>query len=614
MMTCNGQTSLEMIRKMAEGHGKNLLLIGAFRDNEVNAVHPLMFAINRLRQAGTNLWDISLQPLQLPEIRLLISETFHCLHEAAKPLAETVFAKTGRNPFFINELLKSLYDRKLIYFDHSRGIWNWSASKIRSVDISDNIVELTAGRIQRLPEDAQEILKLGACIGNRFDLKTLTYVSGKKHDQTGAILRKAVAENLIFPVSDEYKLIGIIDKADAEYKFAHDRIQQAAYSLIPENRKESVHHRIGRLLLQNIPPEEQDERIFDIVNQFNKSVSLINTYDKRDMLAALNLSAGKKAKASAAYAPAFNYLKTGIELLREDCWENQYDTALSLHVEAAEAACLCSEFGHMEKIAASVLEKSRSLLDEVKIYNVRIMACIAQNRLLDAIKTALPILKRLGVRMPEKSNKLYILSELLRVKLCLVGKKEEYLINLPEMTDPDKLASMRLIVSISSAVYFAAPDLFPLIVFNGITLSVRHGNSIYSTIGYALILCSVAGDIDSGYRFGRLALNLMERLNAKELRARIIFIFNSFVRHWKEHLRNTLKPLIKGCQYGMETGDLEFAALCAVFYSIHSFRAGSEMNNLEREMASYSEAVTRLNQETCLYYNMNIGYLNFTGI
>ncbi|MCP4112043.1 MAG: AAA family ATPase [Desulfobacteraceae bacterium] len=597
--------SLELVRKMVTEQ-KNFLFIGAFRDNEVNEVHPLMLAIEYLRESGTIISNITLSPLRLPEITRLISETFHCSPETAKPLAETVSAKTGGNPFFINEFLKSLYNRKLTDFDRSRGIWKWSVRKIRSVDISDNIVELTADRIQKLSEDAQCVLKLAACIGNRFDLETLTYVSGKNQKQTCAILKEAVAENLIFPTGDEYKLVGIIDKPDAGYKFSHDRIQQAAYSLIPEDRRQTAHLEIGRLLLQNIPLRERDERIFDIVSQFNKGIDLITSYDERNEFAALNLRAGKKAKAATAYASAFDYFKAGLSLLGKDCWEKQYEMTLEIHVEAAEAACLNSEFRQMEKIALSVLEKSRSLLDEIKIYNVRILACMARNRLSDAIKIALPVLKRLGIKIPEKPDKLYILSNLLRTKLILAVKKEENLIDLPEMTDPVRLASMRLMATTCTALYSTAPDLLPMIVFNSVSLSVRYGNTPFSAVGYtsyAFILCAVTGDIDSGYRFGRLGLDIAERFNAREVKTKVLFIFNGFVRHWKEHVRETLKPFLKGYQIGMETGDLEFAAHCTFCYCVYSYRTGREMTALEREMASYNEAVSRLNQETCLNYN-----------
>ncbi|MCP4349230.1 MAG: AAA family ATPase [Desulfobacterales bacterium] len=596
--------SLELVRKTVPEQ-KNFLLIGAFRDNEVSAVHPLMLVTDDLRESGTIISNISLSPLQLSEITRLISETFHCGLETAKPLAETVSAKTGGNPFFINELLKSLYDRKLIDFDRSLGIWKWSVRKIRSVDISDNVVELTAGRIQKLSEKAQEILKLAACIGNRFDLETLAYVSGKNQKQTCAILKEAVAENLIFPIDDEYKLIGIIDSANAVYKFSHDRVQHAAYSLIPEELKQSVHWQISRLLLQNIPLREQDERIFDIVTQLNKGIGMINSYDEQNESVALNLVAGRKAKASAAYASAFDYLKTGISLLDQDCWEKEYETALDIHVEAAEAAYLNSEFGHMEEIALTVLEKSRELVDQVKIYNVRIMACMARNRPLDALKIALPVLKRLGVRIPEKPNKLHMLWELMKTKLTLAVKKEGDFINLPDMADPEKVAAIQLLMTIAPAVHFAAPELFPLVMLNSARLSVRHGNAFFSTfayIGYAAAVCDLAGDFDSTYRFGQLALDITERFNIREQRARILLIFNTLIRHWKEHIRETLKFFKEGYQAGVETGDIEAAVFCSLGYCIYSYKSGMELKTVERRMALYSEVISRLKHEACLIH------------
>ncbi|MCP4103939.1 MAG: AAA family ATPase [Desulfobacteraceae bacterium] len=597
--------SLKLILKIITGQNQNFLFIGAFRDNEVNELHPLMITINELRESGTNIINISLPSLQLPEVSRLISETFHC-PETANPLAETVSAKTGGNPFFINELLKSLYDKELVNFDNTQGIWNWSVKKIRSVDISDNVVELTADRIQKLSKDAQEILKLGACIGNRFDLETLTYVAGKNLEQTGKILQEAVSEGMLFPVSDEYKLIGIIDKPDVKYKFMHDRIQQAAYSLISGEQKQLIHRQIGRLVLQNIQPEDRDERIFDIVNQLNQGISLINTYEEQYELACLNLSAGKKAKASAAFASSFDYLKTGISLLVKDSWENQYDLVLDIHVQAAEAAYLNSEFEEMEIFAQAVIKHGRTLLDKAKIYEVRILACIAGNRLSDAIKTALPVLKSFGVNLPEKPNKLHILSELLKTRFALAGKRTEDLINLPEMTDPYKLALMRLMVGTTSAAFLAAPELSPLLIFNTINLSLKHGNAPFSSVAYACygqILCLATGNIDSAHRFGRVGLGVLERFNARELNAKVLLITNWFLRHWKEHARETLKPLAEGFQSGIETGDPEFAATCAHTYCVNSYRTGVELTVLKRETVLYTEAMARLNQKTYLNYN-----------
>jgi predicted ATPase len=332
-----------------------------------------------------------------------------------------------------------------------------------------------------------------------------------------------------------------------------------------------VYWKIGQVLLQNTPQQILQQNIFDIVNQLNFSIEAIDVQLERDKLAQLNLIAGKKAKASAAWKPAWNYLRIGINCLSADSWLRQYDLTLELYVETVEAAILSGHVEEMEKLADIVLQQATSLLDKVKVYEVKIQAYTAQNQPLEAIDTALSVLKLLGICFPKKPTKLNIFLELVKTKLSLAGKRIEDLIDLPVMTDPYKLAAMRILSGIVSAAHFSTPDLLPLMAFKQVNLSIKYGNTSVSSCAYAtygLILSGeTVGDIETGYQFGQLALLLLDKFNAKELKARTIFIVNYFVKHWKEHLRETLNPLRDAYSIGMETGDLEYAAYSACVYS-----------------------------------------------
>ncbi len=355
--------SLKLIELlMTTPDSQYLFIIGAYRDNEVSEGHPLMLTLDEIHKAGGIVNSINLSPLDLPNVNQLIADTLHSLPETAKPLAELVLLKTNGNPFFINEFLKSLYSENLLTFDFtllsnggSKGGWQWNLEQIQAQNITHNVVELMAGKVQKLPHQTQQVLKLAACIGNQFDLQTLAIVCEKSPQQTAADLWKAMAEGLILPLSDAYKLIeldvqGLTEAVTVEYKFAHDRIQQAVYSLIPTNEKQSVHWQVGQLLLVNTPQEKREQKLFDIVNQLNQGRGLINQQVEQNELAPLNLMAGKKAKASAAYQPAFNYLQIGLRLLGEDTWQCQYELALSLYEEAAEAAYLSGDIEQMEQL------------------------------------------------------------------------------------------------------------------------------------------------------------------------------------------------------------------------------------------------------------------------
>jgi len=587
-----------------------LFLIGAYRDNEVSATHPAVLTLSEINKQGVVVNHLSLSSLSLNQVNQFIADTLKSECTQTQALAGLVWQKTQGNPFFIKEFLKSIYAEQLLKFDTKAGAWFWNLEKIITKSITDNVVELMVGKIQRLSEAAQKVLTLAACVGNQFDLQTLSIINETSQKKTANKLWDAIQTGLILPVGEDYKFLQTDQDANdlkITYKFAHDRIQQAAYSLIHPDDKQAVHWKVGQLLLQNTPQQVLQQKIFDIVNQLNFGVEAIHVQLERDKLAHLNLIAGKKAKASAAYESAWNYLKVGMKCLSAGSWQSQYDLTLALYIEAAEAASLSGSFEEMERLASVVLQQGKTLLDKVKIYEIKIQSCTASNKPLEALATALSVLKMLGIKFPQKPHKLNIIWEFIKTKIRLAGKRIEDLINLPEMTDPYQLAAMHILSSVFSAAYFAAPELFPLIVFKQVNLSVKHGNTpvssyIYAT--YGLILSGeLVNDVDSGYQFGKLALHLLDKFKAKELKARTLFVVNYFIRHWHEHLRETLTPLLDAYLIGLETGDLEYATYSACVYSYYSLVMGKELTRLEREMAMYSNAFKQLNQETLFYYN-----------
>jgi predicted ATPase/signal transduction histidine kinase/CheY-like chemotaxis protein/HPt (histidine-containing phosphotransfer) domain-containing protein len=603
--------SLNLIKiLMMIPESKCLFFIGSYRDNDLSPTHPLMQTLEEIKKSGLPVNAITLAPLDLLNVTRMIADTLYCPIDCAMSLAELVLARTGGNPFFLLEFLKNLYNEGLIVFDFQHAGWQWELAQIQAQGITDNVVDLIAGKVQQLHSETQQALKLAACIGNEFDLKILADVHKKSPSETAADLWPALTAGMVLPLNKAYKfaaleLEGLADEVIVEYKFAHNRVHQAIYSLISREEVQAIHVQVGRLLLRNASPSERDARIFDIVNQLNQGRELIIDQTFREEMAELNLLAGQKAKSSAAYDTAFSYLHSGIELLRRDGWETQYDLSLTLYVEAAEAAYLSGDFEAMESLAETVLKYTRTLIDEVKVYEIKIQACIAQNKQMEAVQIALSILKLLGVKIPHKPNKLHIVFGLLRTKMALAGKHIDDLICLPAMTDPHKLAAMRILAKIGSATYIASPNLMPLIAFQGINLFIRYGTaaeSAFAYVAYGTILCGVTGDIDGGYRFGRLASRMLEQINATRLKTRTLFAFNAFIRHWKESIWETLIPLREGYQSGLENGDLEFAARCIHSYCVRSFFVGRQLEEVERDMTKFSSAVRQLKQESPLRF------------
>jgi histidine kinase len=616
--------TLKLIQLLiSEPESKYLLLIGAYRDNEVNSTHPLTKFISEIQKNGIAVNNIWLQALTISNVTQLIAETLND-GERITALAELLCNKTGGNPFFLIQLLNALYQENLLKFDFESNSWQWSVEEIQTIGIIDkSVVELIAERIQKLPEASQKVLKLAACLGDRFTLNVLSVVNEESPLATANELYFALQAGVILPLSEADKIPLLFNEEDGEvsqaklenlqskitkvgYKFLHDRVQQAAYSLIPQSQKKATHLKIGKLLLENTEMAEIETNIFDIVNQLNFGIDRIEEESEKTELAKLNLMAGRKAKAATASETAFKYLQIARQLLPENSWKTEYKFTLELYEIAAEVAYLSGNFKQMDSLVDTVLQKATSLLDKVKVYEVKIQACQAQNQLLVAVETALQVLQLLEISFPATPTNLDIQQGLEETALIWQEKSIEDLIDLPIMTDAYKLAAMRILVSVTSAAYNAIPALLPLIVFQQVKVSIQYGNSPLSAYSYAFygsILCALVGDIDAGYRFGKVSLALLEKLDAKEIQVSTSLLVNGIVKHWKELLKEPLKDFISIYNLGLETGEFEYAAYSAFYHCYYSYLMAENLPGVELEMKSYSEAIINLKQQTVFNYN-----------
>jgi signal transduction histidine kinase/GAF domain-containing protein len=510
-------------------------------------------------------------------------------------LAELVLRKTGGNPFFANEFLKTLYTENLLTFDFEHLSWRWDIAHIEGKGITDNVVELMLGKLKKLPPATQQVLRFAACVGADFDLSTLSIICESSPSEIFPELVTAIQSGLIVPMSelDEQLLV-------QNYKFLHDRVQQAAYTLIDESQKHLVHLQIGRLLLQNTTSDLLTEKIFEIVDHLNFGVELVTHQQERDEIVKLNLMAGQKALAATAYDAALQYFKVGLKLLKTESWQSEYNLTLALYSQAAEAAYLSGHFDEMEQLVDVVLNHASTVLDQVKAYDSRIQACLSQGDPKEALKIGLEVLKLLGVIVVETPSQLDVQRGLEETASLLAGREIEGLIELPEMTEPEPLAAIYILGSIGGAAFMVSPVLMVLIMCKMVNLSLNNGNATWSPLGYAaygLIQCGVVQDIELGYKFGKLALSLVERLNNKKGNAKAFLVLGSHVMHWKEHLRETLPILVDGYQSAVETGDFEFAGYCAFNLCYYSYFVGQELTELEQKTALYSKATSQIRRE-----------------
>lgn len=609
--------SLSLMQVLLNTNSAGLLLIGAYRENEVDTAHPLMLTLDSMRKNGTIINSIFLSPLELNTVVQIISDTFKNHQQDILPLANLLHLKTGGNPFFINEFIKSLYDEELIKFNFINQKWQWNLAQIQERDFTDNVVELMINKIKTLPENSQYILKLASCIGNQFDTEQLALIADQNWQEIAYELYLCVNSGLLVNISNNkslelanihreaaYEFVTNTEYTIAEYKFTHDRIQQAAYLLIPDIERAKIHYKIGKIFLKNTPNYRNEEVIFTIINQLNFGVDLIEEQSEKDKLAQLNLIAGKKAKTSAAYQPALNYLELGINLLGTISWQRKYDLTLSLYEEAAEVAYLNGDFEKMTVYVDNVQRHTKTVLERIKVTNIKILALISQSKLNESINIGLDMLDELGFKLPRNPHNFHIITNFLATKISLFGKDFDYLADLPVITDKYKIAALRILLNISFSAYIVAPNLLAIIVFKQIVISSRYGYSMDSTrvfATYGLILCGVFNQIELGYQFGQLSLYLIDKFHAKEFLSKTLYTVNVFINHWKQPLREIIPSLLETYKVGLETGDLVFAAYGVLVYCCYSFLAGCELSALKSQIDVYSETITRLKQTEALY-------------
>jgi predicted ATPase/signal transduction histidine kinase len=616
--------SLELIRTLTSDREiQYLLLVGAYRDNEVDPTHRLIQTLDKIRESGTVVNEIVIQPLKMASVRQLVAETLGEDYSSTTPLlveddfrrdrfadrasenhteilADLIYQKTQGNPFFLTQFLKTLYAENLLIYDFNTDRWQWNIEEILAVGIADDgVVDLVARNINKLPNATQQVLKLAACLGNQFNLEMLAIVNEESTANTALQLWDALSTGLILPLSNTYKIPLLFEEEAAAhqvsvaYKFLHDRVQQAAYFLIPENDKKAIHLKIGQLLLKNTTPEQQKENIFALVNQLNFATDLLATQSEKNRLAELNLIAAQKAKVATAYSSTLTYVNVGLELLATDSWIHNYDLTMDLYVAAIEAEYVNSHFTRAQVLAEVALKQAKTLLKTVQINELQIQSYIAQNQMQLAIETGLETLKLLRISLKQEPPQMLVIEDLA---------------NLPNMTDPYKLRAIRIFINLFAPALISQPNLLLPICFTMLDLFIEYGNppsASYVYTYYGLLLCGMLGDIEVGYRFGQLGINLLDRLNAKEYKGKVLGLFNGFIRFWKEPLRSTIDPLLESIQSGLEIGDIEHACYSILNYCSYQFFMGENLTIVGDRYQQYLSLIERLQQQ---YSSV---YLNF---
>ena len=550
---------------------RHLLLIGAYRENEVTATHPLMHKLEAIRARG-KVQDIKLAPLTVEDLGGLVADSLRIDAEQAAPLAALVQAKTDGNPFFVIQFFHVLAEEGLLAFDHKRARWTFDLGGIQAKKYTDNVIDLLAGKLTRLPSDTQDALRQLACLGNVAEVAILSLVLRMPEDQVHAALWEALRQQLI-------------EQLDRSYKFVHDRVQEAAYAPIPERSRAEAHLAIGRLLAAHTPPEKRDEAIFEIANQLNRGVSLITSPDEREQLAELNLAAGKRAKASSAYGSALTYLTTGAALLPEDAWQRQQDLAFELELHSADCEICTGALQAAEARLAPLAARARNTVQRCDVARRGVDLYMMLGSGDRAVAVAVECLQNVGIDCSMHPSEAETRREYERIWSVLGTRAIENVVDLPLMQDPEDLATLDLLTKLSHSAEYIDENLVALSISRATNLSLERGNGDAAPLTYAvmgLIASAHFGDHEKGYRLGKMACELVERrgLNHFGIRA-----YNRFalVVPWTRPLAEAIGPTRRAFEMAKQNGEPVFAALsCRSLVSV-LLAIGHPLDEIERE-------------------------------
>jgi PAS domain S-box-containing protein len=552
---------------------QHLMLIGAYRDNEVTAAHPLTHKLEAIRNAGAPVQEVRLAPLAGEDVRQLVADALRCKPERAAPLVELLREKTAGNPFFVIQFMAALADEGLLTFDHQAARWSWDLERIHAKGYTANVVDLMVGKLNRLPAETQQGLQQLACLGNGADLATLALVRGTSEEEVHWDLWEAVR-------------LELIECLDGAYRFVHDRVREAAHSLIPEPSRADAHLRIGRVLAAHTAPEKREEVIFEIVNQLNRSVALIASEDERERLAEFNLIAGKRAKNATAYASALTYLAAGCALLPEDCWDRCGGLTFALELHRAECEFLTGAYAAAEERLLLLSSRAGRLVDFAAVTSLEMELFTTLGWSDRAVEAGLAYLRRIGVGWSAHPTKEDVQHEYERIWREIGSRPIEELVDLPLMTDPDWRATMDVLAAVVTPAMFTDENLFWLLICRMANLSLEHGNSDGSCFAYVrlgMLLGDHFGNYQAGFSLGKLGLDLVEQRGLRRFQARVYVMFGGGVLPWTQPIRSGVSLVRRAFDVAHRLGDVISAGYSRITLIINRLAAGEPLGELHRE-------------------------------
>ncbi|MBU7318758.1 AAA family ATPase [Paenibacillus sp. SM 69] len=588
------------------------LFVGACRDREFSEPPPLQAFLDKMeRSQMPNRTRIRLEPLQEEHIERMLNDSLRPSRQPVKELADLIMDKTKGNPFFTKQFFRTLYDHQLLRFNYDADCWEWDPDKIGELHITDNVVDFMINKIRRLSGPLQQVLMHAACVGHRFDIDTLAHVLDRPPDTIVPLLHEAVTDGLLMQAG----LARQVPPDKLFFKFMHDRVYQAVYSLVPKERKKEIHLHIGRLLQNHDQGDAREERLFEMTNQLNLGSELMTLPEEKNQLARLNAAACRKAKTNSAYDVALRYAAQGIALLEEDCWERQYELTFSLQLDQAELEYLCGRFEEAKRSFQTVLKHARTKLEKAEACNLMIVLFTNMGEHEEALRIGLEGLKLFGLSIRPNPGKLSIGRALVKAYLLVGTRHSQEVLDLPVMTDPNHKTVMRLMVNLTPPAYFLNSELYVYLMLQMFNYSLVHGHSEGSALAcstYGIILSSLLGRLEAGMEYGRLGAKLSDTFNDLSMKCKVYFAYGSFTSNAKEHIEASVRYLRKAYQYGVESGDFIYAGYSIAFSFFMRLLKGDPLAVVLKETDQYHAFIHKAkDRDTIWIYTVLQRYMMF---
>lgn len=557
---------------LIESELQHLFLVGAYRDNEVDAAHPLMRTLSALRSKGAVAQEVVLGPLTQEDLTHWFADALQIETEHARPLAKLVHEKTAGNPFFASQVLHELIDDDLLAFVSADRGWRWDLKAIGAKGYTENVVDLMVGKLSRLPQPTQEALKAFACLGNRAETSALVMILGTSEDQLHSDLWEALRLELIV-------------RSDDSYRFVHDRVQEAAYTLVPEELRAPEHLRIGRLLARRIGSVQRKEDLFEIAGHFNRAAALLVSQEERDEVAALNLAAGKRAKKAAAYVSALNYLTAGAALVSGEELR-RHELVFELEFHRAECEFLTGDLTSAEERLAMLSSLGLSVAERAAVVCVQADVYYSLQTPDRGIVQGAEFLRMVGLPIPLGPAESEARAAFDRICSKLDGIGIDEVAALPLMTDPASRAILDVLAKIASSAATSDRTFEVLIICAAVALTLERGTHDASSWAFAVLGYLAAwryGDFKASFRLGQLGYELIERTGLRRFEGFVCLNFSSLIMPWAKHIA-TCRPVIRRTfEVAHNTGDRVWAVQSCCNLLSNILMTGDSLVEAERE-------------------------------